>query len=608
MFQVLAEGRADLCLLFSSGNPDTMRYLKACFPNDQASAPPIDFKPVIRRFFRIANPRLLILLDGGRTLAAGSLRHTLKAGLSIVAINVGSTDEINQLLIERARQGDSPIRFCAKDDAAAQGLLDLGIPSKDITVTGSLDFEPGRPSQQVPRAKVRQLLGVGDSTPLVVAGPVPNDDLGLLLDAFALLRQREPSARLVVEPAEFGHSTTFLDGSQERGWRTLRRTDPKQTTREQAWEVLIAEVPGELPALFRAADVAVAGGTFSQTLDRASLATALGAGCTVVVGRTHLALAFGDLASNENPWVISVEDSGLGSALYDAFGAQRTAGVPATIHPCQRPHLGAAQRTVQFLKPFLPAAIAAGPEGPTWRVPTLRDGVSDGPVWKAIAPWFAKRRIEDWDGLRERLRRPQSILCLGNGPSCEDPRLAQVDHDCLMRVNWRWRGRGFLAEPDMVFVGDFATVHNLSNCLFGIWNEFLEHRLLLRRLTHRGPRRIEYVTMTRLPGVMQARPWTVRPSNGTLMIITAAALQPERITIGGMDLFMHPAGRYPNEIRTRNEYSRVHTRENELAMIDLALRDFQGEITILSDILRTSLEEYRATHRAQVVTSASVTS
>ena len=89
---------------------------------------------------------------------------------------------------------------------------------------------------------------------------------------------------------------------------------------------------------------------------------------------------------------------------------------------------------------------------------------------------------------------------------------------------------------------------------------------------------------------------------------SAAALRLEQITIGGMDLLLHPAGRYPNNIQTRNEYARVHTRENELAMIDLALRDFQGEVTILSEILRNSLEEYRETQREQAAMAASVRS
>lgn len=608
MFQVLAEGRPDLCLLFSSVSSDTARYLKACFPNDQVSPPPIALEPVIRRFFRIANPRLLVLLDGGRSLSAGSLRHTLKAGLSIVVINVGSSDEITPLLLERARQADSLIQFCAKDDAAAQELLNVGIPSRGITVTASLDLEPDRPSQRVPRKMVRQLLGVDDAAPLVVAGPVPTDEVGALLDAFALLREREPSAHLVVEPIESGYSTPLLDESRERDWRTLRRTNPSQAKSEEAWDVQIAEVSGELPALFRGADVAVAGGTFSETRDHGSFASALGSGCSVVVGQTHYSSAFEGIKSAARPWVFPVESPGLGSALRDALDAHRANRSQDETHPCQQPHVGAAQRTARFLRPFLPTPVAAGPEGPTWRVPTWRDGVSDGPVWGAIAPWFAKRRVDDWEGLCERLQRPQSILCLGNGPSCEDPRLAEVDHDCLMRVNWRWREHGFLAWPDMIFVGDFATVQKMSNCLFGIWNEFLEQRMLLRRLTHRGPRRIEYVTMTRLPGVMQARRWTARPSNGALMIVAAAALQPESITIGGMDLFMHPAGRYPNEIRTRNEYSRVHTRENELAMIDLALRDFRGEIIILSDILRDSLEEYRERQHEQTASTSSAMS
>ena len=48
--------------------------------------------------------------------------------------------------------------------------------------------------------------------------------------------------------------------------------------------------------------------------------------------------------------------------------------------------------------------------------------------------------LTDWAALNDRLGRPTTILCLGNGPSSEDPRIPP-EHDCLFRVNWVWRKR-----------------------------------------------------------------------------------------------------------------------------------------------------------------------
>ena len=247
---------------------------------------------------------------------------------------------------------------------------------------------------------------------------------------------------------------------------------------------------------------------------------------------------------------------------------------------------------LKTLRPLLPP-VARVPVAEAWLKGTLRDRIGQSRLWRSASRWWATRRIDDWETLRERLGRPRAVLCLGNGPSSEDTRLAELAHDCLMRVNWRWRGRGLLARPQMVFVGDATTVQKVPPCVYGFWNRPIESAMLLRHLVTQGPRRMEYITLERLSPLIGGRMWPARPSNGALMIVTAAGLAPERLIIGGMDLFQHPEGRYPGDRLSRNEYARAHSRDVELALIHLALRDYQGEVVILSDILRESLARYR---------------
>lgn len=229
------------------------------------------------------------------------------------------------------------------------------------------------------------------------------------------------------------------------------------------------------------------------------------------------------------------------------------------------------------------------PVSQAWRVPTWRDRAGQSAFWRSRTPYFSKRRIDDWGALGLRLNKPRSVLCLGNGPSSEDPGLAALDHDCLMRVNWRWKLRGLLTDPDVVFVGDAATLHRLSPRVFGLWNIRLEYGMLLRYLITHGPRRMEYFTMERISPLIRDRSWPARPSNGALMVAAAAALEPKRLTIAGIDLFRHPEGRYPGDARSLNEYSRVHTRGVDMAIIRLALADYRGELVIFGDTLRRAL-------------------
>src|SRR5262245_13804069 len=96
------------------------------------------------------------------------------------------------------------------------------------------------------------------------------------------------------------------------------------------------------------------------------------------------------------------------------------------------------------------------------------------PLQTLVAQWLDKpsgrqilgtraRRIDTLAELRAALGYPQTILCLGNGPSCEDPALAQLSYDSLFRVNRRWLARNLHCDPQMVFTGEKRTLSTIHN-------------------------------------------------------------------------------------------------------------------------------------------------
>ena len=76
------------------------------------------------------------------------------------------------------------------------------------------------------------------------------------------------------------------------------------------------------------------------------------------------------------------------------------------------------------------------------------------------------------------------------------------------------------------------------------------------------------------------------------MVAVAAALQPRRLVIAGIDLFKHPAGPYPGDAGA-NRYAPMHDRDVELAILREALRRFAGEVHIVSPVLRKALARPR---------------
>lgn len=212
-------------------------------------------------------------------------------------------------------------------------------------------------------------------------------------------------------------------------------------------------------------------------------------------------------------------------------------------------------------------------------------------VGRWIVDRHRSKRIESWDALRRRLGGPRTILCLGNGPTSEDAAVRATPYDCLFRVNHRWLERGILTRPDMVFVGSLSTTLVVPpGCVFGFRRTSKEAEVLLRHLVI-GWRLdlVETFTLERVPSIYAERTWATNPTNGAIMILAAAALEPRRIVIAGMDLFDDPRGAYPGDEHVDNAYMAGHASGVDVEIIGAALARFRGEVEILSPNLERAL-------------------
>ena len=245
-----------------------------------------------------------------------------------------------------------------------------------------------------------------------------------------------------------------------------------------------------------------------------------------------------------------------------------------------RANEGATQHAWAALEPLLPAGLRE-PDAQGWRIKTRVDRLSDTAFGRRLAESRSRRRLDTWEALRERLGRPRAILCLGNGPSSEDPNIGTIPHDCLIRVNWRWKGRGFLERPDLVMVGHPRTMQRAGSCVFGFGRIEWERAMLIRHLLMLRLKPVEFFTLERVSSIVRPQDWHSRPTNGALMVVIAAALQPDEIILAGFDLFRHPDGRYPGDIHSQNEPAQVHDRDVDVEVIGRALEAYPGKVVIL---------------------------
>ena len=224
---------------------------------------------------------------------------------------------------------------------------------------------------------------------------------------------------------------------------------------------------------------------------------------------------------------------------------------------------------------------------------------------RRIRRWFARRlfhalensylsarlrpyvhRFDAIEALTERLGNPQTILCLGNGPSSEDPRLNDVAYDAVFRVNHSWMERSLFTKADVVFTGGQTTMLAVKSAILGLQDTVGEKAMLMTRGPGMLMAPIQYFVMNRLGSFLTDFDWDRhRPTNGAAMIAMAMALKPKRLVIAGVDLFQHPAGIYPGDKSTPNAYTPAHTLDKELAFMFLHLDRFAGEVEIIGDVL-----------------------
>jgi len=196
-------------------------------------------------------------------------------------------------------------------------------------------------------------------------------------------------------------------------------------------------------------------------------------------------------------------------------------------------------------------------------------------------------RLPDLAALRRRLGAPETVMCLGNGPTCGDPRLAAMAHDALFRVNHQWMRRGFLAKPDLIFAGVKRSMRAAGGVPLCVATPAKERALIATRLLEPWHGRATYAVAEEVAAAVIPRiDGPRRPTTGAYMIAVAIALAPERLIVAGMDMFSHPDGAYPAGGEpggaVANAYAPSHDAETDAAFIRACLAAYGGEIVALS--------------------------
>jgi 3-deoxy-D-manno-octulosonic-acid transferase len=203
--------------------------------------------------------------------------------LYLVNVRVSAASLRGYLRVPRTtrRMLESADLLCAQTSTDARRLANLGVAPERIEITGNLKFDVPLPDALL--AEARELRAAwGRRRPVLIAASTHRGEEKRVLSAFARLRERYPTALLVLVPRHPERFGAAADIARRAGWRIACRSRHDGPLRAYV-DVLVGDTMGELQRLYAASDVAFVGGSLARKGGQ-NLLEACAVGVPVVFG------------------------------------------------------------------------------------------------------------------------------------------------------------------------------------------------------------------------------------------------------------------------------------------------------------------------------------
>ena len=319
---------------------------------------PLDAPGFMRRFFAHWRPDLAVIAES--ELWPNMILEARRAGAPVVMVNARmsvrswarwrrASDFIAALL--------AMIDLClAQSEADAERLIELGAPA--VRVAGNLKYDA--PAPPVDRRELAALAGLTSGRQIWIAASTHDGEERIAAEAHRRVARTFPDALTLIAPRHPARGEAILAELQGYGLNCALRSRGDKPERETA--IYICDTMGELGLFYRLAGVVMVGKSF------------VGGGGQNPIEAAKLAFAIlhGPQVANFSDVYALLDEAG-GAAL--ARDAEELAAMlaalfadPARLRAMARAAAravetqgGAADRVIQALGPFLPAANPPAP-------------------------------------------------------------------------------------------------------------------------------------------------------------------------------------------------------------------------------------------------------
>lgn len=222
---------------------------------------PVDFAPVVRKFFRELEPDLFILAES--EFWPNLIRIAGKRTRGVILINGRiSARSSKRFIVFRyfmRRIFKNISFFLVQTDRDKASLVNVGVNKDLVSIGGNLKTEidlPAYPEKE--RLELRGILGIGESQRIIVAGSTRKGEEEKLLSAFIRAREGRTDIRLIIAPRHVERAGEIERLCEKLNVNVQSRTSVRP---EDKWDVLILDTMGELYQFYAISDVSFVGGS-----------------------------------------------------------------------------------------------------------------------------------------------------------------------------------------------------------------------------------------------------------------------------------------------------------------------------------------------------------
>jgi 3-deoxy-D-manno-octulosonic-acid transferase len=221
---------------------------------------PYDLPLVLKKYFNILKPRLLILMETELwpNLLAVCRKNKVPVIVANARLSERSAKGYRRILSVTQSMLSGIDLVIAQSQADANRFIALGLAPDRIHVTGSIKFDLEL-SPQLPE-RARQLRETWGQERLIwIAASTHEGEEEQILEAFAQVRKRLANVLLVSVPRHVDRVFRLQNLYQSHGYQVVRRSQNKTCNKDT--DIFIGDTMGELLSFYAASDLAFVGGS-----------------------------------------------------------------------------------------------------------------------------------------------------------------------------------------------------------------------------------------------------------------------------------------------------------------------------------------------------------